>query len=93
MMPEPNLKPPLCSEHRIPMAWGETDFTFDEGDVLVVVRHIPGWVCPYGDDTAFAPGVADEVIRTTRELVKVAKHARETQPQFPKQEYLVRVVA
>jgi hypothetical protein len=64
---------------------------FEEDGVEVIVRHIPAWVCPHGDDAAFAPGVADEVIETIRDLVKVAQRARATHPELPRQEYLVRV--
>ena len=93
MMSEPDLKPPFCSEHRIPMIWGETDIRFEEDGIEVIVHHIPAWVCPHGDDSAFAPGVVDEVIKTIHDLVKVARRARETQPTFSPQEYLVKVAA
>ena len=53
MTPEPDLKPPFCSEHRIPMIWGAIDFPFTEDGIEVVVRQIPAWVCPHGDDAAF----------------------------------------
>jgi YgiT-type zinc finger domain-containing protein len=92
MTAKPDLKPPLCSEHRIPMIWGETDFTYTENGVEVVVRHIPAWVCPHGDDTAFPPGITDELIATIRELIAVAKRTQTTRLSIPKQEYLVRVV-
>ena len=75
------------------MEWGETDFTFDEDGVEVIMRHVPAWVCPQGDDAAFAPGVADEIYRTVRELVKVAKRAQTMKTIIPSQEYLVRVMA
>ncbi len=86
-----DLKPPFCSEHRIPMVWDETDMKFEENGVEVIVRHIPAWVCPHGDDAAFAPGMTDEVIETIRDLAKIARRAREIHPAFPRQEYLVRV--
>jgi hypothetical protein len=50
MQPESALKPPFCSEHDIPMGWGETEFTFVEDGIEVIVRHIPAWVCPHHDD-------------------------------------------
>ena len=85
---EPVLKPPLCSEHRIPMNWGETDFTYAENGVEVIVRHIPAWVCEYGDDVAFAPGVTDELIATIRQLIRIAQQAKLDYPSLPQQEYL-----
>ena len=75
------------------MVWGETDFTYAEDDVAVVVRHIPAWVCPHGDDAAFPPGVTDELIETIRELIEVAKRSRAHRTLLPQQEYLVKVVS
>lgn len=93
MKPATDLKAPFCSEHRSPMVWGETEMKFEEDGIEVIVRHIPAWVCPYGDDVGFAPGMADELIETIRALVKVAQRARASHPTQPQQEYLVRVVA
>ncbi len=89
---EPDLKQPFCSEHRIQMVWDETDFTYIEDGVEVVIRHIPAWVCPHGDDAAFPPGVTDELIKTIRELVAVAKRAQSQQTSLSRQEYLVKVI-
>jgi YgiT-type zinc finger domain-containing protein len=93
MIFETDLKPPFCSEHNIPMVWGETDMRFEEDGIEVIIRHIPAWVCPHGDDAAFAPGVADEIFETIRDLVKVAKRVQSTHPALSGQEYLVRVAA
>ena len=90
---KPKLKAPFCSEHRIVMEWGETDFTFEEDGIEVVVRHIPAWVCPHQDDVAFPPGVTDELITTIRKLVDVAKQAKSSQHSITQQEYLVRMAA
>ena len=86
-----DLKPPYCSEHNILMVWTETDFPYEEEGVQVTVRHVPAWVCPKGDDVAFAPGVMDDLVRTIRDLIKVAKSARKNQIHLPVQEFLVRV--
>lgn len=93
MNPPENFDPPTCAEHDTLMVWGTTDFTYREDDIEVVVRHIPAWVCPHGDDAAFLPGVTDELIQTVRELVRVAKAARTQQSQPANQEYVVRVAA
>jgi len=93
MIPEPLLKPPLCAEHNLPMQWGETDFTYTDGGIEVIVRHIPAWVCPHADDAAFAPGMTDDLIATVRKLVDVAKQAKQAQAGLWEQEYLVRVAA
>ncbi len=77
------LKPPFCSEHRIPMKWGETDFTYAENGVDVVVRHVPAWICEHGDDVAFAPGVTDELIATIRQLIRIAQQAKLNYPSLP----------
>ena len=75
------------------MIWNETEITFEEDGIEIVVRHIPAWVCPHGDDAAFAPGVSDEIIKVARELIEVAKRAQAADRAFPRQEYLVKVVA
>ena len=89
----PQLKAPFCSFHRTPMQWGETDFTYAEDGVEVVVRHIPAWVCSHQDDSSLPPGTMDELIKTIRELIQVAKKAKAVQVAIPQQEYLVRVMA
>jgi hypothetical protein len=93
MRPEPDLKPPFCSEHHIPMIWGDADFPFNEEGIEVVVRHIPAWVCPHGDDAAFPPGTMAELLETMRELIDVAKRTQAKRPSIPHQEYLVRVAS
>lgn len=93
MIPEPKLLPPLCEEHNVAMVWGKTDFSYAEGGIEVTVRHIPAWVCPHADDSAFPPGVTDELIGTIRKLVEVAKQAQAKQPVRWEQEYVVRVAA
>ncbi|MEZ4860919.1 MAG: hypothetical protein R3C14_06410 [Caldilineaceae bacterium] len=91
-MKRPALHPPLCSEHRTPRHWGETEFVHREDGVEVVVRHVPAWVCPQGDDVAFPPGVTDELIETVRQLVRMAKQGKIDHPLLSEQEYLVRVL-
>ncbi|MCP4361296.1 MAG: hypothetical protein GY796_25080 [Chloroflexi bacterium] len=93
MMIEPKLKPPFCSEHYLQMVWGETDFAYAEDGIEVVVRHIPAWVCPQGDDAAFPPGATDELIETIRELIAVAKRTQAQRTSLPQQEYLVKVMS
>ena len=73
------------------MIWGETDFTYAQDGVEVIVRHIPAWVCPHGDDAAFPPGVTDELIGTIRKLVEIARQARTSHDYITEPEYLVRL--
>lgn len=87
------LKPPLCSEHRTLMVWDETDFVYAENSIEVVVRPVPAWVCPAGDDLAFPPGVTDELIAVIRQSIRVAKQTRVEHPAQPQREYLVRIMA
>ena len=87
------LQPPFCSDHRIPMLWGETEFSYVEGGIEVTVRHIPAWTCPHGDDAAFPPGVTDELLHTIRQLLRVAKQAKADHLTWPQQEYLVKMAA
>jgi hypothetical protein len=87
------LKPPFCENHRTPMIWGETDFTFAEDGIEVTVRHIPAWVCIHGDDAAFPPDITDELIVTIRKLIRVAQQARLDYPALGQPEYLVRATA
>ncbi|MBI4770432.1 MAG: hypothetical protein HY784_08505 [Chloroflexi bacterium] len=71
------FQPPLCEQHHIPMVWrDDADYVYDDEGVQVVVRHIQAFVCPQGDDQAFAPGVAKELYPIVRELVATAKRAR-----------------
>jgi hypothetical protein len=93
MKNKPDLKPPFCTEHRIPMVWGETEFTYSEDGIEVVVRHLPAWVCPYGDDAAVPPGATSELIQTVRELISVARRSRAQHTTLQQQEYLVKVVS
>ena len=73
------------------MIWGKTDFTYAEDGIEVVVRHIPAWVCPQGDDAAFPPGATDELLTTIRELINVAKRSQTKQSIFANREYLVKI--
>lgn len=93
MITKPDLKPPFCSNHHIPMTWGKTDFTYVEDGIEVVVRHIPAWVCPHGDDAAFAPGVTDELLEVVRELIEVARRSQVHRSSLPQQEYVVKVAS
>ena len=65
---------PLCFEHDEPMQWGETEFTYGEDGVEVVVRHIPAWVCPHSDDAVIEPGMLDELVATVRQFIQAANN-------------------
>ncbi len=90
----PKLPPPTCSDHNELMQWGETEFTYREDGVEVVVRHIPAWICPCdSDDSVIEPGMLDELIATIRQLVDAAKQARSDAPSIPRPEYMVKLAA
>ena len=76
-MNEFQFQPPLCEKHHIPMVWrDDTEFTYDDEGVRVVVRHIRSFVCPQGDDQALTPDVAKELYPVLRDLIATAKRAR-----------------
>lgn len=75
------------------MIWSETEFIHQEDGVEVTVRHVPAWVCEQGDDASFPPGITDELLSTVRQLVRLAKQAKQDHALIPEQEYVVRVLA
>jgi hypothetical protein len=44
------------------------------------VPDIYAWVCPESGEVSFTPETADELIPTVRELIAIAKRARERRP-------------
>ncbi len=70
------------------MVWRETELAYEDGGVQVVVSHVPAFVCLHEDDRAFTPEIAEDLYRTIRELVAVAKRARESHVTHV--EYLVK---
>ena len=71
---------PICSEHNVFKEWRKTAFEYSEEGVVVRVPDIYAWVCPESGEASFTPETVDELIPTVRELVAIAKRARERRP-------------
>jgi len=82
---------PLCGEHHVKKEWRPTTFEYSEEDVTVRVLNIYAWVCPASGEASFTPDTVDELITTERELIELAKRARERRPVLT--EYIVSVGA
>jgi YgiT-type zinc finger domain-containing protein len=82
---------PICGEHHIKKEWRPTTFEYSEEDVTVRVPNIYAWVCPASGEASFTPDTTDELITTVRELIELAKRARERRPALT--EYIVSVGA
>ncbi len=86
-----NKPTPICGEHHIEKEWRPTTFEYSEEDVTVRVPNIYAWVCPAIGEASFTPDTVDELITTVRELLDLAKRARERRPVLT--EYMVSVGA
>ena len=86
-----NKPTPICGEHHIEKEWRPTTFEYSEEDVTVRVPNIYAWVCPASGEASFTPDTVDELITTVRELLDLAKRARERRPALT--EYMVSVGA
>ena len=86
-----NKPTPICGEHHIEREWRPTTFEYSEEDVTVRVPNIYAWVCPASGEASFTPDTVDELITTVRELLDLAKRARERRPALT--EYMVSVGA
>ena len=82
---------PICGEHHVKKEWRPTTFEYSEEDVTIRVPNIYAWVCPASGEASFTPDTVDELITTVRELVELAKRARERRPVIT--EYIVSVGA
>jgi YgiT-type zinc finger domain-containing protein len=82
---------PICGEHHVKKEWRPTTFEYSEEDVTVRVPNIYAWVCPASGEASFTPDTVDELITTVRELIELAKRARERRPVLT--EYIVSVGA
>jgi YgiT-type zinc finger domain-containing protein len=80
---------PVCGEHQVQKEWRPTTFEYSEGGVTVRIPNVYAWVCPESGEASFTPDTVDELITTVRELVKIAKRARERRPVLT--EYVVSV--
>jgi YgiT-type zinc finger domain-containing protein len=82
---------PVCGEHKVKKEWRETTFEYNDEGIVVRVPNIEAWVCPENGEASFTPETVDELIPTVRELVEIAKRARERRAALT--EYTVSVVA
>ena len=82
---------PICGEHHVKKEWRPTTFEYSEEDITVRVPHIYAWVCPASGEASFTPDTVDELITTVRELIDLAKRARERRPVLT--EYIISVGA
>lgn len=64
-------------------------FEYSEEDVTVSIPNVYAWVCPVSGEASFTPDTADDLIRTVRELIALAKRARERRSEPT--EYIVSV--
>jgi YgiT-type zinc finger domain-containing protein len=82
---------PICGEHHVEKEWRPTTFEYSEGDVTVRVPNVFAWVCPASGEASFTPDTVDELITTVRELIELARRARDRRPVLT--EYIVSVGA
>ena len=82
---------PICGEHRVQKEWRATTFEYSDEDITVRVPNVYAWVCPESGEASFTPDTVDELITTVRELIELAKRARERRPVLT--EYTVSVGA
>ncbi|MBM3145164.1 MAG: YgiT-type zinc finger protein [Chloroflexi bacterium] len=80
---------PVCGEHQINKKWGETTFEYSDEGITIQVPNVPAWICPLDGEASFTPEMVDEIIFTVRELIEIAKKARERRSVFT--EYIVAV--
>ncbi len=64
-------------------------FAYDEGEISVRAPNVQAWVCPVDGEASFTPETVDELIETVRELIDMAKRARDRRSMFT--EYVVSV--
>ena len=82
---------PICGEHHIQKEWRQTTFEYSDEGITVRVPNVYAWVCPESGEASFTPDAVDELITTVRELITIAKRARERRPVLT--EYIVSVGA
>ena len=71
---------PLCAKHHVQKEWRRTTFECSDEGVTVRVPNVHAWVCPESGEASFTPDTVDELITTVRELIELAKRARERRP-------------
>ena len=74
-MAKPNA--PQCDQHERAREWRTADFEYVDGGIRVHVPNVPAWACPDDGEASFTPDTVGELIPTVRELVEIARRARE----------------
>jgi YgiT-type zinc finger domain-containing protein len=80
---------PICGEHHVEKEWRPTTFEYSDEGITVRVPDVYAWVCPENGEASFTPDTVDELITTVRELIELAKRARERRPVLT--EYIVSI--
>ena len=80
---------PTCGEHHTSKEWRKTVFEYRDEDISIRVPNIYAWVCPEDGEASFTPETMDELIATVRELIEIAKRARQRRSVLT--EYIVSV--
>ena len=84
-----NTPVPMCGTHHIPKEWRPTTFEYHDQGATIRIPDVYAWVCPEGCEASFTPETTDELIDTVKELIEVAKHARQRRSTLT--EYMVSV--
>lgn len=66
-----NQPVPTCGPDHTARIWQLTTFEYREGDIMVQVPNVYGWVCPVHGEVSFTPETVDMLIETVRALVNV----------------------
>lgn len=69
--------------------WQRITFEYREGDISIRVPNVSAWVCPQDGEASFTPETMDELLETVRELIEIAKRARNRRSVLT--EYIVSV--
>lgn len=80
---------PICGQHNRPKEWRPTVFDYSEEGISVRVPDVYAWVCPEDGEASFTLETVDELIVTVRELIEIAKRAKERRSLLT--EYIVAV--
>lgn len=80
---------PTCGEHHISKEWRPTTFEYSDDGITVRVPNVYAWVCPVNGEASFTPETVDELIATVRDLLEIARRARQRRSALT--EYIVSV--
>ena len=80
---------PMCGKHNVLKEWQQITFEYREGEISIRVPHVYAWICPQDGEASFTPETVDELLETVRELIEIAKRARNRRSVLT--EYIVSV--